>query len=220
MCFMLNIISTPIGNLGDITYRAVEVLKSCDVIYCEDTRRSRILFNHYGISKKLVSLNDNNMKRKISMVLDDCKDLNVGYVSDAGTPGISDPGFYLIREAISCGIEINIIPGVTALITGLIGSGIPMDKFFFYGFLPKTIGKKKNALELAESFTVVYYESPYRIMKTLELLSKDFSDFNVCVARELTKKFEEFIRGSAKEVFEKVRDRKLKGEIVLIISKK
>ncbi|PLW79973.1 16S rRNA (cytidine(1402)-2'-O)-methyltransferase [Candidatus Woesearchaeota archaeon] len=216
----LYIVATPIGNLEDMTYRAVRVLSEVGGVVSEDTRRTGLLLKHYNIPKKeFISFNDHNAKRqtpKIIELLLEGKD--IAFTSDAGTPGISDPGFYLIREAVANNIQIVPIPGAVAAINGLIGSGLPIDKFFFYGFLPKTSGKKLDALKLSNDFTVAYYESPHRIKKTLELLSKEMPEVNVCVARELTKKFEEFIRGKPEEIL-KVAD-KIKGEIVLILSSK
>jgi len=217
---VLYIVATPIGNLEDMTYRAVRILSGVDVVVSEDTRRTGLLLKHYNVPKKdFISLNDHNAKKqtpKIIELLLAGKD--IAFTSDAGTPGISDPGFYLIREAVANDIQIVPIPGAVAAINGLVGSGLPIDKFFFYGFLPKTSGKKLDALKLSKQFTVAYYESPHRIKKTLELLAKELPNVNVCVAREITKKFEEFMRGKPKDILE-IAD-KIKGEIVLILSSK
>ena len=219
----LYIVSTPIGNLKDITLRAIETLENADLIVSEDTRRTGILLKKHNISKKqFISFNDYNAKKRTTQIIQELKlGKNIAFTSDAGTPGISDPGFVLIREAVKEEITIVPIPGAVAAVTGIVGSGLAMDKFFFYGFLPKTSGKKLKALQLAENKelgSVIFYESPHRILKTLEMIAKELPEINVCVARELTKKFEEFLRGTAKEILEK--EPTLKGEIVLILSNK
>jgi len=164
------------------------------------------------------------MKRQTVKIIELLKEeKNIALTSDAGTPGISDPGFYIIREAIRNNIEVISLPGATAVITGLVGSGLPMDKFFFYGFLPKTKGKKLDALKLSEKKglgSVVYYESPHRIHKTLNMLTEELPEINVCIARELSKKFEEYLRGTPEEIIQQLNKRVLKGEIVLILSSK
>lgn len=214
----LYIVPTPIGNLKDITLRALEVFKEVDIVASEDTRRTGILLKYYDIPKKpFFSFNDHNAKHRSKQLIEEIKNgKSVALTSDAGTPGISDPGYILIRDALLEGVEVISLPGAVACVTGLVASGFPMDKFFFYGFLPKTSGKKLEALKMSEQFTVVYYESPHRIKKTLELLSKEMPDINACVARELTKKFEEVVRGKPSELLKK----EYKGEIVLILSNK
>lgn len=217
---MLYIVSTPIGNLGDITFRAIETLKSCDLIAAEDTRRTAILLQKYDISKKMVSYNDFNKDKRAREFIALLKEgKNIALVSDAGTPGISDPGFHIVRECVREGIQVSPIPGANAAISALACSGLPTDRFTFYGFLPKTDEKKRKMLRMAEmrGETSVFYESPYRIKKTLELLGKEFPEKNIVLAREITKKFEEFIRGTAKEVYEKTKDKTIKGEIVLVM---
>lgn len=222
----LYIVSTPIGNLKDITFRAIEVLKDVDVIAAEDTRRTGKLLKHYDVEKKnsMVSFNDHNMRSKTNQLIEKMlAGETVALTSDAGTPGISDPGYYIIREAVKNNITVIPIPGAVAAVTGLVGSGLPMDKYFFYGFLPKTSGKKLAALKLSENKdlgSVVYYESPHRIHKTLTMLAAELPEINVCISRELTKKFEEFLRGTASEIIEAVGERTLKGEMVLILSNK
>ncbi len=218
---MLYIVATPIGNLKDITLRALDTLKDADLIAAEDTRRTGILLKHYNISKKMVSYNDFNKDRRAREFIGLLKEgKSIALVSDAGTPGISDPGFHIVRECVREGIQVSPIPGPNAVISALVCSGLPTDRFTFYGFLPKTEEKKKKIFKLADERreTAVFYESPYRIKKTLELLAKEFPEKNIVLARELTKKFEEFVRGTAKEVFEKTKERNIKGEIVLVVN--
>ncbi|MBW2982150.1 16S rRNA (cytidine(1402)-2'-O)-methyltransferase [Candidatus Woesearchaeota archaeon] len=218
---MLYIVSTPIGNLKDITLRAVDTLREADLILAEDTRRTKILLREYMIKdKEIISYNDINKTRvtqKAIELLKQGKDLAL--VSDSGTPGISDPGFYLVREAVKYNIQISPIPGPTAIISALVCSGLPTDKFGFFGFLPKKEKKLRDVLfwiSKTENLTFIYYESPHRIIRTLRLMDEIIPEKNIVIARELTKKFEEFIRGKVKEVYQKVK--KLKGEIVLIIN--
>jgi 16S rRNA (cytidine1402-2'-O)-methyltransferase len=218
---MLFIVSTPIGNLKDITLRAIDTLREVDLILAEDTRRTGKLLKEYMIKdKEMISYNDANKTRitqKAIELLKQGKDLAL--VSDSGTPGISDPGFYLVREAIKYNIDISPIPGPCALISALVCSGLPTDKFGFFGFLPKKDGKKRDVFEWiskTDNLTFIYYESPHRIIKTLRLMDEIIPEKNIVIGRELTKKFEEFIRGKVKEVYQKVK--KIKGEIVLIIS--
>lgn len=220
---MLYIVATPIGNLGDVTYRAIEVLGSVGLIAAEDTRRTKRLLDHYKISKTVISYTEHNEKIRIPNLISLMeKGEDVALVSDSGTPAVSDPGFKLIREVISHGIDVFSIPGPCAAISGLVSSGLPTDKFAFYGFLPK----KKKAIEdfflivKAMEETVIVYESKHRIEKTLSLIEKILPEKNICVARELTKKFEEIIRGKPAEVISKIGSKKLKGEIVIVIGKK
>ena len=218
---MLYIISTPIGNLKDITLRALDILREVDLILAEDTRRTGILLNEYLIrNKQILSYNDINKTRRTRQVIELLKQgKDIALVSDSGTPGFSDPGFYLVREAVKYNIQISPIPGPTAHIAALVCSGLPTDKFGFFGFLPKKEGKKREVFEWiskTDSLTFIYYESPHRILKTLRLMNEIIPDKNIVIARELTKKFEEFIRGKVKEVYHKVK--KIKGEIVLLIN--
>ena len=214
----LYIVSTPIGNIEDITLRALNTLKSVRLIMCEDTRRTKILLKHYNIETETSSYNDNNCRTKTKHVIDILKQDDVAIVSDSGTPGISDPGFYLVRECVKENIQIIPIPGPTASITALISSGLPTDRFTFLGFIPKTQGKKEKFLKELPDHTVIFYESPYRIKKTLALMKEILPDKQLVIARELTKKFEEFIRGTVKDIYEKTKDKQLKGEIVLIVN--
>ena len=218
---MLYIVSTPIGNLKDITLRAIDTLREVDLILAEDTRRTGILLREYMIKdKQILSYNDINKTRRTKQAIELLKQgKDLALVSDSGTPGISDPGFYLVREAIKYNIQISPIPGPTAIISALVCSGLPTDKFGFFGFLPKKEGKKREVFEWiskTENLTFIYYESPHRILKTLRLMNEIIPEKNIVIARELTKKFEEFIRGKVKEVYHKVK--KLKGEIVIIIN--
>jgi 16S rRNA (cytidine1402-2'-O)-methyltransferase len=223
MGYMLYIVSTPIGNLADITYRAAEILEIADVIAAEDTRRTRKLLDHLGIKpKRLISYNENNEAAKIPGLLRELSDgSKVALVSDSGTPLISDPGFRLVREAVKNNIDVVPVPGPSAFLTALVASSLPTDSFVFFGFLPKKQGRKTELLRKIKDMkeTVIVYESPYRIAKTLAFIEKILPKKNICLARELTKKFEEFIRGKPVEVIEKIGRRKLKGEIVLAIGK-
>jgi len=220
---MLYIISTPIGNLKDITLRALDQLKQSDIILAEDTRRTSILLNHYDIKdKQLISFNDNNKERKTPSIITELKqNKDIAIVSDSGTPGISDPGFYLIREAIKNNIKIIPIPGPTALITALTSSGFPTDSFEFYGFIPKKEKAKKELLNKIKQSnkTTLLYESPYRLIKTLKTMQEIMPDKEICIARELTKHFEEFIRGTTKKIYNKLENKLIKGEITIVISK-
>ncbi len=219
----LYIISTPIGNLKDITLRAIETLKDSDIILVEDTRRTGVLLNHYQIkNKKLISFNDKNKERKTQSIITELKqNKQISIVSDSGTPGISDPGFYLIREAIKHNIKIIPIPGPTASIAALISSGFPTDEFTFYGFISKKEKAKKDLINKIKDSnqTTILYESPYRLIKTLKVMAEIIPEREICIAREITKKFEEFIRGTVKEVYNKLRDKPIKGEITIIIKK-
>ena len=217
----LYIVATPIGNLEDITLRALRILKEADLIAAEDTRRTLKLLTHYQIKNKLESYNDFNKEKKTKFLISILKEnKSIALVSDSGTPGISDPGFNLIRECIRNNIQIIPVPGPNAAISALICSGLPTDKFTFYGFLPKKEKAKTDFFNSIkeEKKTVILYDSPHRIKETLRLLSEILPEKNIVIARELTKKFEEFIRGTAKELNEKLKDREIKGEIVLIIS--
>lgn len=211
---MLYVVSTPIGNLKDITFRAVEVLKQSDYILAEDTRRTAKLLKHYGIEKKLVSYNDMNKERKTPAIINELKHKDISLVSDAGTPGISDPGFYLVRECIKNDIQVSPVPGATALISALTCSGFPTDRFTFFGFMPKKELQKKKLLAQIEH-TAIFYESPHRVIKTLKLIESSYPKKQVVLARELTKKFESFYRGTAKEILEELKTPK--GEFVLIL---
>ncbi|MEN3013689.1 MAG: 16S rRNA (cytidine(1402)-2'-O)-methyltransferase [Endomicrobiia bacterium] len=215
----LYVVSTPIGNLEDITYRAVKVLNSVDLILCEDTRRTKILCDYYNINKPLKSYYSYIEKKRIKEIIPYIKQShNVALVSDSGTPGISDPGFLIIKECINENIKVIPVPGPTAFVAMLVASGLPMDKVLFIGFIPKKAGKIKkifNEIKSLKDITVVFYESPKRIKKTLEILIEIFPSSTKCViGREITKIFEEFIRGELKELYMKLNEIQLKGEVV------
>jgi 16S rRNA (cytidine1402-2'-O)-methyltransferase len=218
----LCIVPTPIGNLEDITLRALRILKECDLIACEDTRQTLKLLSYFQISKPLISFYSYNERRRLGQIL--CKLENgkkIALVCDAGTPAISDPGYILVKEAINKGIKIEPLPGPSALITALVASGLSTNGFIFCGFLKRKPGKiKKELSELLNlEKTIVFYESPHRILKTVEICLEVFGkDAKICLAREITKKFEEFIRGTIKEVFEDIRVRSsLLGEFVVLV---
>ena len=217
----LFIVPTPIGNLGDITFRAIETLKSVDLILAEDTRTSLKLLKHYNIENSVESYHMHNEHKKLTSIIDK---LNSGFeialISDAGTPGISDPGFLLIRECIKNKIEIECLPGATALIPALVNSGLPSDRFLFEGFLPVKKGRTKRLKEIAEeNRTVIFYESPHRILRTLNDLSTYYNeDSGVSISRELTKIHEETFRGTIKDAIDYFEKKKPKGEFVIVLS--
>lgn len=219
---VVSLIGSPIGNLGDITLRAVETLKAADVIACEDTRHSRRLLSHLDIhDKELVSLHEHNEeKRAEELVQRTSAGQKIAILSDAGTPAISDPGYRLVRMCVDAGVRIEVIPGPSAVIAGLAGSGLPTDSFYFGGFLPVKSGKKSkaivDALERAE--TSIFFESPHRLLKTLSVIDELDSDRSVCVAREMTKKFETYHRGTASEIAAEFSEKTVKGEITLLIA--
>ncbi|MEW6557292.1 MAG: 16S rRNA (cytidine(1402)-2'-O)-methyltransferase [Elusimicrobiota bacterium] len=220
---VLYVVATPIGNLKDITFRAVEVLKAVDLIACEDTRRTKILLSAYNISKPLTSFYEQNRFTKIPFLIDELKkDKNIAIVSEAGTPGISDPGFFLVQKAIEENISVVPVPGVSAIIASLSASGLPSDDFIFWGFLPRKSNKIKKIFEKFAGLnkTIIFYESPYRLKNTLSIISKIMpANTDIVIARELTKKFEEFIRGKLSEIEYKLPE-KILGEITVLISKK
>lgn len=220
----LYIVATPIGNLKDITWRALEVLKEVDLILCEDTRHTSLLLNNYEIKKPLLSFHEHNEVRRISEILTRLKnDENIALVSDAGTPLISDPGFKLVRAARENGIEVKPIPGPNAAIAAISSSGLPTDKFFFIGYLPKTSGKRETLLNnllavqrlIPTSF--IFYESPFRVDKTLSEILKFFPDSQVSVQRELTKVHETVLTGTIHEVKEKLSGKPHKGEFSIVL---
>ncbi len=219
----LFIVPTPVGNLEDITYRAIRILEEVDLILAEDTRKTSILLKHYKLSKKALSHHAfNEHKFLSSLVSRILSGERIAMVSEAGTPGISDPGYLLIRECLRNGIPVEALPGPTAFVPALVASGLPCNRFCFEGFLPQKKGRQKKLDELREeSRTMIFYESPFRVKKSLEQFAVVFgNDRPVCLARELTKIHEEFIRGSLEEVLEQVRERELKGECILLIGGK
>ena len=219
----LYIVPTPIGNLDDITLRAVDVLREVDFILAEDTRTTSFLLRHLGIEKKLHSHHKFNEHATVKMVAGSiAAGRNAALVSDAGTPGISDPGFLLVRTCVEAGIEVETLPGATALVPALVQSGFPSDRFCFEGFLPQKKGRAKQLQSLAdEERTMVFYESPYRVVKCLEQFAEVFgSERRVSVSRELTKKFEQTVRGTVAEVLEHFRTTEPKGEFVIVLAGK
>lgn len=219
----LYLVPTPIGNFKDITLRALEVLKMVDVILAEDTRKTGILLKHYEISKKLTAHHQFNEHRMVKSIAERIlHGENIALVTDAGTPGISDPGFLLVRECLRAGAEVECLPGPTAFVPALVNSGLPCDRFFFEGFLPVKKGRKTRLEELARmDCTVVLYESPHRLLKALEELALFFGpERQASISRELTKIYEETVRGTLSELVAYYRDHPLKGEFVIVISAK
>lgn len=219
----LYIVPTPIGNLDDITLRAINVLREVDFILAEDTRTTSFLLRHLGIEKKLHSHHKFNEHATVRMVAESiAAGRNAALVSDAGTPGISDPGFLLVRTCVGAGIEVETLPGATALIPALVQSGFPCDKFCFEGFLPQKKGRAKQLQSLSdEERTMVFYESPYRVVKCLEQFAEVFGgERSVSVSRELTKKFEQTVRGTVAEVLAHFRGTEPKGEFVIVVAGK
>ena len=216
----LYIVPTPVGNLEDMTFRAVSVLKSAGLILAEDTRTSSVLLKHYDIHGRLESHHKFNEHKTVSMIKDRILGgLDVALISDAGTPGISDPGFLLVRTCVQEGIEVETLPGATAFVPALVSSGFPCDRFCFEGFLPVKKGRRTRLAELAaETRTMVFYESPYRLVKTLEQFAEVFGPQRGCsVAREISKVHEEHRRGSLSEVAAWYAGHQPKGEIVIIV---
>jgi 16S rRNA (cytidine1402-2'-O)-methyltransferase len=219
----LFVVPTPIGNLGDITLRSIEVLKSADLILAEDTRTSSKLLKHYDIDTPVESFHMHNEHKKLESIINKLRsDFEIALISDAGTPGISDPGFLLVRECINNEVEVECLPGPTAFVPALVSSGLPCDRFSFEGFLPVKKGRTKRLKELStETKTMVFYESPHRILKTLNDLSNYFDvESQISVSRELTKLYEETFRGTIKESVEHFEKNKTKGEFVIVLSPK
>jgi conserved hypothetical protein TIGR00096 len=216
----LYVVGTPIGNLKDITFRAIEVLQSVNFIACEDTRRTSILLNHYKIEgKKLLSYYEPKESVQVPKIIKLLEKEDVALVTDAGMPSISDPGYKLIRACIEKGIPVEVIPGPSAVITALVGSGLPTDRFTFVGFLPKKgLNNFLEELKAYKDSTIIAFESPNRVLKSLEAIKEVYGDnTTVCIARELTKLHEEYIRGRAVEVLEELSKRgEIKGEIVIL----
>ena len=219
----LYIVPTPIGNLDDITLRAVNVLRTVDFILAEDTRTTSFLLKHLGIEKKLRSHHKFNEHATVELVAGEiAAGRDAALVSDAGTPGISDPGFLLVRTCVGAGIEVETLPGATAFVPALVQSGFPCDRFCFEGFLPQKKGRTKHLLALVEEErTMVFYESPYRVVRCLEQFAEVFGpDRAVSVSRELTKKFEQTVRGSVAEVLGHFRATEPRGEFVIVVAGK
>jgi 16S rRNA (cytidine1402-2'-O)-methyltransferase len=218
---MLYLVATPIGNLGDITLRALEVLKSADLVAAEDTRHSGMLMKHFGIKKPFISYHEHNeAKRTAELVERLAAGENVALITDAGMPGLSDPGLRLVCECIQRELSFTIIPGPSSILTALVGSGFSTHKFSFRGFLPVKSGRRERELRAAAESdeTIVFFESPYRLTRTLAACIDIMPQRQLCVAREMTKKFEEFRRGVATELLAHYEAQAPKGEIVLVIS--
>lgn len=219
----LYLVPTPIGNLEDITLRAIRILKEADLILAEDTRTSGKLLKHLGISKKLNSYHIHNEHKSVSHLVDRIlSGESMALISDAGTPAISDPGFLLVRECIKNNVEVDCLPGPTAFVPALVNSGLPNDRFHFEGFLPHKKGRQTRLIALAENpFTTVYYESPHRLVKSLKQFAEFFGeDRQASVSRELTKLYEETIRGTLVELYQHFEKQNVKGEIVLVVAGK
>jgi len=219
----LYFVPTPVGNLSDMTFRAVEVLKSVDLILAEDTRTSKTLLQHYGIETPMQSNHKFNEHQKVGQVMDMLRSgRTIAVITDAGTPGISDPGFLLARECAKEEIEIETLPGATAFVPALVNSGLPCDKFFFEGFLPQKKGRQTRLNELKECpYTVVLYESPFRLVKTLEQLCEFFGgERRASVSREISKVYEETRRGTLAELAQSFAETGVKGEIVIVVAGK
>jgi 16S rRNA (cytidine1402-2'-O)-methyltransferase len=215
----LYIVSTPIGNLDDITLRAIKILSAVDLVAAEDTRKTKFLLDHLSIKKPLVSYHSYNEVRRVPELMERLrKGSSVAVVTDAGTPGISDPAYSLIRRALEYGFKVIAIPGASAILPALVVSGLPTDRFVFEGFLPLKKGRRSKLEELkSEKRTIVIYESPFRVVRTLDDIIQYLGDRRIAVVRELTKKFEEVVRGKACEVVEHFRNKKPRGEFVLVV---
>jgi 16S rRNA (cytidine1402-2'-O)-methyltransferase len=217
---MLYVVATPIGNLGDITLRALESLKSADLIAAEDTRHSALMLKHFEIKKPLISFHEHNEAMRTAQLVERlAAGENVALITDAGMPGLSDPGTRLIRECIKGGLPFTVVPGPSSILTALVGSGFDIEKFCFRGFLPVKSGQRQRELRAAaeREETTIFFESPYRLTKTLIASADIMPEQRLCVARELTKKFEEFQRGTASELLAFYSERSVKGEIVLVV---
>lgn len=216
----LYLVPTPIGNLEDMTYRAVRVLREADLILAEDTRKTSILLKHYGIDTQMASHHKFNEHKTAEHIAEQvAAGRQVALVSDAGTPGISDPGFLLVRTCLEAGLEVECLPGAVALIPALVNSGFPCDRFCFEGFLPQKKGRRKKIDALRdEERTIIFYESPYRTLKTLEQLAEVMGlDRHACVSREISKLYEENVRGSLEELIAHFKKKEPKGEIVIVL---
>lgn len=216
----LYIIPTPIGNLEDITLRAIRILKEVDLVLAEDTRKSGLLLKHYGIETKMLSHHMHNEHKTVEMIAQRlAAGEKMALITDAGTPGISDPGFLLIRECIAKGVEVECLPGATAFVPALVNSGFPCDTFCFEGFLPQKKGRQTKIKSLVnEPRTIIFYESPHRLVKALEQFAEFFGENRkASVSRELTKMYEETKRGTLKELLNYFKDKTIKGEIVIVV---
>ncbi|MBI4358504.1 MAG: 16S rRNA (cytidine(1402)-2'-O)-methyltransferase [Candidatus Omnitrophica bacterium] len=217
----LYLVATPIGNLNDVAPRAVDTLRQVDFVICEDSRRSGMLLKHLGIKKPFRVVHEHTAKGKEKLLIREIKSgRSAALITDAGTPLISDPGFELVREAIQEGIHVESIPGPTAFVNALIVSGLPTHSFTFIGYLPQKDKKRRDALQslAEESRTLIFYESPYRVLKTLKDMLDIFGDRKASVSREMTKKFEETVRGSISEILAQVKGKKVLGEYTIVVA--
>ncbi len=217
---MLYVIATPIGNLKDVTLRALETLKTCNFVIAENPINSGKFLQHYEIKKPMQQFADHNEQKALPKLIEMLKTQNGCLITDAGTPGISDPGFRLVRECYKQGIKVEAIPGASASITALSASGLPTDRFLFVGFLPRTENKIVGVINTAKESeaTLIAYESPFRIVKTLQFIDKNFADANVVVAKELTKIHEQYFTGKAAEILPLLDSKNTKGEFTLLLS--
>ena len=218
---ILYVVPTPVGNMEDMTLRAIRILKEADLVLAEDTRTSGILLKHFEIKNHLMSHHKFNEHGTSAGIVERLKaGQTIALISDAGTPGISDPGFFLVREAVRAGVEVQCLPGATAFVPALVSSGLPCDRFVFEGFLPQKKGRKTRLEELAaETRTMIFYESPYRLVKTLQQFAEVYGpDRQVSVCREISKIHEESVRGSLEEVIAHFKEKEPKGEIVIILA--
>ncbi len=216
----LYLVSTPIGNLKDITLRALEVLNEADLIAAEDTRKSSILLRKYGVKRPIISYHDRNKRTQAPKLVNFMKNgKNCVLMSDSGTPGIQDPGYYLVRLAVEEGIDVVPIPGASALLAAAVVSGLPIDRFAFEGYLPRRKGRRRKKLEdlRAEPRTIIFYEAPHRVIDTLKDMMEILGDRDCVVARELTKKFEEVIRGTISDILSHYEQKRVKGEYVILL---
>ena len=220
---ILYVVPTPVGNMEDMTLRAIRILKEADLVLAEDTRTSGILLKHFDIKNQLMSHHKFNEHGTSAGIVERLRaGATIALISDAGTPGISDPGFYLVREAVNAGVEVQCLPGATAMIPALVSSGLPCDRFCFEGFLPQKKGRQSRIKALAdEQRTMVFYESPYRVLKLLEQLAEEFGgDRQVSVCREISKVHEESVRGTLDEVIAHFKEHEPRGEFVVVVAGK
>ena len=220
---ILYVVPTPVGNMEDMTFRAIRILKEADLILAEDTRTSGILLKHYEIKNQLMSHHKFNEHGTTAGIVERLKaGATIALISDAGTPGISDPGFFLVREAVAAGQEVQCLPGATAFVPALVSSGLPDDRFCFEGFLPQKKGRKTRLENLRnEERTMVFYESPYRVLKTLKQFAEVFGeDRKVCCCREISKVHEESVRGTLAEVIAHFKEHEPRGEFVIVLAGK
>ena len=218
---MLTLVPSPVGNLEDITLRALRLLREADLIAAEDTRHASILLKHHGISRPLLSLHEHNEAQRSGEIAQRlAAGKNIALLTDAGMPGISDPGYRMVRACLERGLEFTVLPGPSSILPALVGSGLPLHEFYFGGFLPVKSGRRKAALEaaLARGETSIFFESPHRIARSLAVLAELAPERPVCVARELSKKFEEYWRGSAAELSARAEKQPPRGEICLLVA--